>query len=79
MKITQLEKTMSVLTADDRENMYFLERSLIRHNGESKPGNYNLFSTRVRTIPLDKLTDYIDNPNVVLVKVEGKKDACETR
>ena len=79
MKITQLEKTLPVLTGEGRENMYFLERCLIRHNGKSKPGNYNLFSTRVRSIPLDKLTEYIDNPNVVLVKVEVDNDACKTR
>lgn len=70
MKIKQLAKTMYILTGEGRDDMYFLERALIRHNGKSKPGNYNLFSTRVRSIPLDKLVDYIGNPNIVLVKIE---------
>lgn len=72
MKITQLEKTRDVLIngAYNRENMYFLERCLIRNRGVSKPGNYNLFSTRVRSIPLDKLSEYINNPNVILVEVD---------
>ena len=70
MKIKQLAKTMYILTGEDRDDMYFLERALIRHNGKSKPNNYNLFSTRVRTVPLDRLEDYINNPNIVLVKIE---------
>lgn len=70
MRIKQLEKTIDILTSDDRDDTYFLERALIRHNGKSKPGNYNLFSTRVRTVPLHRLEDYINNPDVVLVKIE---------
>lgn len=70
MRIVQLDKTMDVLLGKDREDMYFLERRLIQHNGRSKPGNYNLFSTRVRAIPLEKLSTYIENPSVILVKVE---------
>lgn len=70
MKIKQLAKTMYILTGEDRDDMYFLERVLIRHNGKSKPGNYNLFSTRVRSVPLSRLEDYINDPNIVLVKVE---------
>lgn len=70
MKIKQLSKTMYILTGEDRDDMYFLERALIRHNGKSKPGNYNLFSTRVRSVPLNRLKDYINDPNIVLVKIE---------
>ena len=70
MKIKQLAKTMYILTGEDRDDMYFLERALIRHNGKSKPGNYNLFSTRVRSVPLSRLEDYINDPNIVLVKIE---------
>ena len=70
MRIIQLDKTMDILLGEDREDMYFLERALIRHNGRSKPGNYNLFSTRVRTVPLERLADYIDDPDIVLVKIE---------
>ena len=70
MQIKQLAKTMDILTGEDRDDMYFLERALIRHNGKSKPGNYNLFSTRVRSVPLSRLEDYINDPNIVLVKIE---------
>lgn len=70
MQIKQLAKTMYILTGEDRDDMYFLERALIRHNGKSKPGNYNLFSTRVRSVPLSRLEDYINDPNIVLVKIE---------
>lgn len=70
MKLTQLDKTMSNVLGEGREDMYFLERALIRHNGKSKPDNYNLFSTRVRTVPLERLGVYISNPNVVLVKID---------
>lgn len=71
MKIKQLAKTMYILTGEDRDDMYFLERALIRHNGKSKPGNYNLFSTRVRSVPLSRLEDYINDPNIVLVKIDN--------
>jgi hypothetical protein len=70
MNITHLEKSMESIIGKDQTDMYFLERALIRHNGKSKPGNYNLFSTRVRSVPYERLRDYISNPNVVLVKIE---------
>lgn len=70
MKIIQLEKTMDILTGTEKDDLYFLERALIRHNGKSKPNNYNLFSTRVRSVPFIRLMDYIYDPNIVLVKIE---------
>jgi hypothetical protein len=70
LKVINLSKTMDILLGKGREDMYFLERALIRHNGKSKPGNYNLFSTRVRSVPIERLQDYINNPNVILVKID---------
>lgn len=72
MKVTQLEKRVDILLGDDRDDLYFLERRLIKRKGVSIPGNFNLFSTRVRGIPFDKLIDYIHNPVVTLVKVESE-------
>lgn len=70
LRLVQLGKTRGNLLSEGRDDMYFLERALIKHNGKSKPNNYNLFSTRVRSVPLDKLDDYINNPNVVLVEIK---------
>lgn len=74
MKITQLEKSMSVIMEKIADgNLYFIKREFFRKKNDPRgeAGTHIRFTSRfVDDIKMNEIRNYIDDPNMMLIEYE---------
>lgn len=69
MRIVQLDKTIDTVLANlKNEDVYFLR--LTKFRTKSGSNNYNFTSRRVKTVAIGTMDQYINDPDIALIKVE---------